>query len=71
MPVENLPFIEGFAMTGDSEMAIKLTEQTLKTQKELCPAMYTLWDRVLQTSSSQTLNASEINERIRQSGCKP
>ena len=71
IPIENLPFIEGFAMTGDSEMAIKLTERTLKTQKELCPAIYTLWDRVLQTSSRQTLNALEINERIRQSGCKP
>ncbi|MBC7876670.1 MAG: hypothetical protein H7Y59_05805 [Anaerolineales bacterium] len=71
MPVENLPFIEGFALTGDTDMAIKLTERTLKTQKELCPAIYTLWDRVLQTSSTQTLNVSEINEHIRQSGCKP
>ncbi len=71
MPVENLPFIEGLALTGDIDMALKLTERTLKTQKELCPAIQTLWDRVLQTSSSQTLTASEINEWIRQSGCKP
>lgn len=71
MPVENLPFVEGFALTGDTDMAIKLTERILKTQKELCPAIYTLWDRVLQTSSTQTLNVSEINEHIRQSGCKP
>ncbi len=71
MPVENLPFIEGSALTGDTDMAIKLTERTLKTQKELCPAIYTLWDRVLKISSTQTLNVSEINEHIRQSGCKP
>ncbi len=71
MPVENLPFIEAFAMTGQPEIALKLTDQTLKTQKELCPAVYTLWDRVLQTSSDQTLNASEIDKRIHQSGCKP
>lgn len=71
MPVENLPFIEGFAIIGQTDMALKLTDRTFKTQKELCPAIYTLWDRVLQTSPIQTLNASEINERIRQSGCKP
>jgi len=71
MPVENLPFIEGFALTGDTDMAFKLTERTLKTQKELCPAIYTLWDRVLQSSSSPTLSAAEIDERIHQSGCKP
>ena len=71
MPVENLPFIEGFAIVGQTDIALKLTDRTLKTQKELCPAIYTLWDRVLQTSSTQTLSASEINARISQSGCKP
>lgn len=70
MPVENLPFIEGFALTGDLDMALKLTEHTLKMQKDLCSAIYTLWDRILQTSPSQ-LNDSEIKERIRQSGCQP
>ncbi len=71
MPVENLPFIEGFALTGDTDTALKLTERTLKTQKDLCPAIYTLWDRVLQSSPGQPLNALEINEHIHQSGCKP
>jgi hypothetical protein len=71
MPVENLPFIEGFAIFGQTDTALKLTDRTLKTQKELCPAIHTLWDRVLQTSSNPTLSASEINERINQSGCKP
>jgi len=69
MPVENLPFIEGFALTGQTDEALKLTESTLKAQKELCPALLTLWERVAQKTS--TLNASEINARIRQSGCKP
>jgi hypothetical protein len=71
MPVENLPFIEAFAIVGQTDTALKLTDQTLKTQKELCPALYTLWDRVLQTSLAQPISAAEINERIRQSGCKP
>lgn len=69
--VENLPFIEAFAMSGDVDMAIKLTDRTLKIQKELCPAIYSLWDRVLKNLSTRTLNAPDINERIRQSGCKP
>jgi hypothetical protein len=71
MSVENLPFIEAFALVGQTDTALKLTDRTLKTQKELCPAIYTLWDRVLQTSPTQTLSAIEINEQIRQSGCKP
>jgi hypothetical protein len=71
MPVENLPFIEGLAITGQIDKALKLTEQTLKTQKELCPAIYTLWDRIFQSTSTQTLDSSEVNEHIRQSGCKP
>ena len=70
MPVENLPFIEGFAIVGETNTALKLTDLTLKSQKELCPAIYSLWDRVLHTSSTQALNASQINERIHQSGCK-
>ena len=66
MPVENLPFIEGFAMTGDTDMAIKLTERTIKGQKTLCPALYTLWERV-----SQIQGVSTSVENILQDGCKP
>jgi hypothetical protein len=70
MPVENLPFIEAFALVGQADIALKLTDHTVKTQKELCPAIYTLWDRVLQTSANKTFNKSEIYGQIRQSGCK-
>lgn len=66
MPVENLPFIEGFAMIGDTDRAIKLTERTIKGQKILCPALYTLWERV-----SQTQGSSAGVETILQDGCKP
>jgi len=66
MPVENLPFIEAFAMTGDTDMTIKLTERTIKGQKTLCPALYTLWERV-----SQIQGVSTSVENILQDGCKP
>ena len=66
MPVENLPFIEAFALTGDTDMAVKLTERTIKGQKPLCPALYTLWERV-----SQIQGASDDVESILQDGCKP
>jgi len=59
MPVENLPFIEAFAMTGDTDMAIKLTERTIKGQDILCPALITLWERVSRTQSS-TGNAESV-----------
>jgi hypothetical protein len=71
MPVENLPFIEGFGMIGQVDLALQLTDRTLKVQKDLCPAVYSLWERVLQTSSIGTFDASEINERIHQNGCRP
>lgn len=66
MPVENLPFIEGFAMTGETGMAVKLTERTAKAQEVLCPALYTLWDRV-----SQTQGSSAGVETVLQDVCKP
>lgn len=46
LPVEYLPFIEAFALTGDMDTALKLTERTIKGQPTLCPALNTLWDRV-------------------------
>jgi len=66
MPVENLPFIEAFALTGDTDMAVKLTGRTIKGQKPLCPALYTLWERI-----SQIQGASDDVENILQDGCKP
>ncbi len=68
MPVENLPFIEAFARTGQTEDALKLTEVTLKTQKDLCPAVLTLWERVAQNTS---VNMDEVNAVIKKNGCKP
>ncbi|MHB8776942.1 MAG: hypothetical protein ACYC6R_04165 [Anaerolineales bacterium] len=66
MPVENLPFIEAFAMTGDTDMAIKLTERTIEGQNTLCPALGTLWKRAMQTQGSP-----EGIETMPQDGCKP
>ena len=50
LPVEYLPFIEAFALTGDMDIAVKLTERTIKGQPTLCPALITLWNR----ASSET-----------------
>ncbi len=66
MPVENLPFIEAFAMTGETDKAIKLTERTIRGQEILCPALTTLWGRV-----SQTQGSFADAEAVLESGCKP
>jgi hypothetical protein len=66
MPVENLPFIEAFAMTGDTDAAIKLTERTTKGQEILCPALVTLWNRVSQIKGPVT-----DADVILQNSCKP
>lgn len=71
MPVENLPFIEGLASVGNEEAALELTDRTTTVQKELCPAIYTLWDRVIQASPTQEFSLSEITTHLRQNGCKP
>jgi hypothetical protein len=65
LPVEYLPFIEGFANTGDFSTAIKLTERTIKGQPTLCPALHTLWKRV-----SEKVDVSDA-EDILQEGCAP
>ncbi|MDP1547183.1 MAG: hypothetical protein Q8L87_14315 [Anaerolineales bacterium] len=65
LPVEYLPFIEAFAMTGDINTAIKLTERAIKGQPTLCPALHTLWERV-----SETVDISDIGV-ILQKGCAP
>jgi hypothetical protein len=68
VPVENLVFIEAFAHTGKVDTALKLTERTLKQQENLCPAIYTLWDRFAGTA--QSLDISHVYERMAQNGCK-
>lgn len=66
MPVENLPFIEALAMTGEIDKALKLTERTIKGQEILCPALVTLWDRV-----SQTQGRSLKADTLLQDECRP
>lgn len=46
LSVEYLPFIEAFALTGEMDTALKLSERVVKSQPLLCPAMTTLWNRV-------------------------
>ncbi|MEW6404162.1 MAG: hypothetical protein AB1649_20390 [Chloroflexota bacterium] len=70
VPVENLVFIEAYAGTGDVDTALKLTDQTIRAQETLCPAIYTLWDRILQSASGQSFDVSMIEQHIAQSGCK-
>ncbi len=65
-PVENLPFIEAFAATGDEDTAMKLTERTIKEQKTLCPALVTLWERVWQIQGSSVRAQTTL-----QAGCEP
>src|SRR5258706_1022358 len=70
VPVENLPFIEGFAMTGGMDVALKLTDRTLQEREDLCPAIYTLWDRISKSSSLTETDISNVYEQIHESGCK-
>ncbi len=65
LPVEYLPFIEAFALTGDMDTALKLSERVVKSQPLLCPAMSTLWARV-----SGEADVSQA-ESLLQKECKP
>lgn len=66
MPVENLLFIEAFAVTGDMDTAINLTERIIKGQPTLCPALTTLWERV-----SQNVGQLDASVQLLQKECKP
>lgn len=61
-PVESLPFIEGYAQTGQQDAALKLTRQTLKAQADLCPAVEAVWQRTVPDST-------EIGSLLQQYGC--
>ncbi len=65
LPVEYLPFIEAFALAGEVDTAIKLTERTIKGQPTLCPALNTLLNRV-----SGEVDFSQA-ERLLQKECQP
>lgn len=65
LPVEYLPFIEAFALTGDMDTALKLSERTIKGQPALCPALTTLWNRI-----SGEVDVS-LAESLLQKECKP
>lgn len=52
LPVENLPFIEAFARSGNLDQAIALTERTAKAQPALCAAIVDLWERVPESAYS-------------------
>lgn len=66
LPVEYLPFIEAFALTGDTDTAVKLTERTIKGQPALCPALASLWIRVF-----QEIGLSEDSMQLLQKECAP
>lgn len=55
LPVEYLIFIEAFAQTGNIDAAIKLTERAIKSQPRLCPALYSIWNRVGSAEANQLL----------------
>jgi len=58
-------------MLGDTDMALKLTERTVQDREDLCPAIFSLWDRVLNSPVEQKFTSDEIKQRIRQGECKP
>jgi hypothetical protein len=45
-PSELLPFIEGYAHTGQWEKAIELTQQASNLSEKLQPALCDAWDRI-------------------------
>jgi hypothetical protein len=65
-PAEYLPFIEGFALTGDIDMALKLTGRTIKENRALCPALHTLWERVSLEQGSSANVESLLREECKQ-----
>jgi hypothetical protein len=70
LPVENLPFIEAFANSGDWETSLALTVETFKSQRELCPALLSLWARIPPQDTNQKQHTSEIISALKELGCK-
>jgi hypothetical protein len=65
-PHEWLPFIEGFARTGQVEQAAKLTFASMETDKNYQPVFCQLWQRVKKESTQDTQN---IHQTLSQLNC--
>jgi hypothetical protein len=61
-PAERLPFIEGYARTGDWNRALQQTEETLKVSSRMIPVLCLLWERIDQN----TLQSMQKDEAIDQ-----
>lgn len=57
---ERLPFIEGYAMTGQGQLARHLTEETLEINPRTAPMLCRLWQRV--ASAAPAIDQSLLTE---------
>jgi hypothetical protein len=62
-PVENLPFIEAYALTGQIDRAVLFTNETYSAQPELQPALCGLWQRVTK-NSPDIPDTQEIQDKL-------
>jgi hypothetical protein len=68
--VEYLPFIEGFAHSGNWEMAIELTLAAEKLPRVMGPALCATWDRLGDETSPSTNRRMAIDQ-VQNSLCSP
>lgn len=68
--VEYLPFVEGFAHTGNWEKAVELTLAAEKLPRVMAPALCATWDR-LKMETSPSAESQAALEQVRETICLP
>ncbi len=69
-PMERLPFIEGYAMAGDLERAIVLSDETLAVTEVMRPVVCQLWDRIAEQAEHTSESSQQISDYRQGLGCQ-
>jgi hypothetical protein len=70
-PSERLPFIEGYAHTGNWEQALDLSRQTAKITPVMNPVLCQLWKRLEQDTPAGDAREATMQAALNEFECKP
>lgn len=66
---ERVPFIQGYAYTGQWDRAVKLTKETSKVDEYMKPMLCSIWENILNTTESSDERDNAITNIKESVGC--
>ena len=69
-PAERLPFIEGYAHTGNWDRALDLTRQSRQVTPVMAPVLCSLWQRIAADTPASAEKDRAVQSAREELGCK-